>query len=497
MFQIIAYFYAVNYAVNMKQPKIRYYLEPNRKSESTKRFEKELIMAEVSYAYNTTDGSGNARIKPFRLSLQGTIYPKNFGSVESNYTFNEIILKKFTNSDATIKHLMFRFEKALNELVSKYINENIIPTPLEFKTELKIKLNRIKKVIQKEQSILEYLSEKIDHFKTDSSMNKTNSKRPSTIKKFITVKHLIENYQIATGKKIRFGELSTELYWDIWNISDDILKDNIEIMNENQPKKQKKQSHGYLRSSLSKYQNVFIDILKQAQIEGKVIMLNCLDKSLIIKSSEAKKNFYLKESEIQLVLDAILNSDENLQLTKEYLIIACLTGMRYESMKDTSGAQIEECIEEGYNFKYIKSLQNKTSTEVLIPLFRPVMDIIFEKKRFPKFKSNVTTNKLLKKLFTSLNLKRLVEIKLETYRSGDIHSFHPMNEVISTHDCRGTFYSNLYRLNVSNVVIDKITHPDKTPKNKMAKLYNKTEKIVDAQKFVDAVQSLKSEIYIL
>lgn len=65
-------------------------------------------------------------------------------------------------------------------------------------------------------------------------------------------------------------------------------------------------------------------------------------------------------------------------------------------------------------------------------------------------------------------------VRKVTYRSGIIESKEPMNALISSHDCKGTFYSNLYALNIPEMIIDNITHPDRKPKNAMAKIYNKT-----------------------
>ena len=82
-----------------------------------------------------------------------------------------------------------------------------------------------------------------------------------------------------------------------------------------------------------------------------------------------------------------------------------------------------------------------------------------------------------------------------TYRSGKISTKEPMSNLISTHDCKGTFYSNLYALNVPEVVIDNITHPDKKPKNAMGKTYNKTDMLIKTKLFVDEIMKIESDVY--
>jgi hypothetical protein len=70
-----------------------------------------------------------------------------------------------------------------------------------------------------------------------------------------------------------------------------------------------------------------------------------------------------------------------------------------------------------------------------------------------------------------------------------------MSDLISSHDCKGTFYSNLYALNVPENAIDNITHPDRKPKNAMARVYNKTNMLTKTKLFVDEILKVKSDIY--
>jgi hypothetical protein len=50
-------------------------------------------------------------------------------------------------------------------------------------------------------------------------------------------------------------------------------------------------------------------------------------------------------------------------------------------------------------------------------------------------------------------------------------------------------------LGVSETVIDNITHPDRKPKNAMARVYNKTTMLEKAKMFVAEVKQVQSEIY--
>ncbi len=105
----------------MKEPKVRYYLEPKFK-DNNNRLANELVMAEISYAYWTLDGNGNARIKPIRYSLKTTILPSNFGLAENNYKLDKEIFIKYSKSNATVKNKMAQLESVLAIIPDRLIN---------------------------------------------------------------------------------------------------------------------------------------------------------------------------------------------------------------------------------------------------------------------------------------------------------------------------------------------------------------------------------------
>lgn len=451
-------------------------------------------MAEINYGYQIiTNGVG--RYKPFRFSLEQTILPSKFGLKEKNYRLDENVFKKSQVNNATIKTAMLRLENAINELNNQYLIEGIIPTPDVFKNELKIKLGRTNRIMVEEITILDYLYQKIASDTADIDTAKKNRKRENTIKTYKTVSHLIENYQIATGEILHFKPFDEKQYLKFWNILDAIFKGEIIVTNPNQPKKQRNQSYGYLVNSVVKYQTSLMCALKEAKKDGFITELNVFDEDLILEKKEAQKNFYVEEELLKLIIKSDVEFDATLQHAKDYFIIGSLTGMRFESMFDTKNTTIEICKEEKYDFKYIVSIQNKTSTEVIIPLLEPVKIILDKYGKFPDFKSNSTINEDLKKLFKYLKLNRLEDVTKYTLSCGEIKSKEPLCNLISTHDCKKTFYSNLYAMGVNTSVIDNITHPDKPTENKMAPIYNKTQMLTKAKLFVDEVKKNRSEIY--
>ena len=480
----------------MKTPKIRYYLENPKSKKNSERTKKELIMAEISYGFVGLDSKGRLRPKPFRYSLQSTIFPEQFGLITESFKLNLKVFTKATRNNATIRTKMSRLQTAIDRLENKYELEGRIPQPDEFKADLLIESGRNKKVVVSDKTILDYFQARIDKRIADSGLGKRDSINSNTIKTYKTVMRLIENYQIVTDAVLTLKNFNKDKYWEFWEVQDEILKDNIKVDNPNQPRKQRKQSYGYLVSTLRKYQVTLVKVLKYAYDDGLEMVLNVHDKNLILKKADASKDIYVMESELQKILDADLLYDKDLQMAKDYIIIGSLTGMRYESMFDTKNTKVEYYSEGNYKFEYIHSKQNKTKTEVYMPLLKLVKDVLHKyNNEFPVVQSNATINSKLKKLFKHLRIDRLEDEILRTFRSGEIRLEKPLHELITTHDCKKTFYTCLYNNKVNPIAIDNMTHPDATLKNRMAKIYNKSNMLDKAKMFVDEINKIDSKIY--
>lgn len=477
----------------MKNIKIRYYLEPKAKNVDD-RTKLELIMAEISYGYAVINSQGKKRHTPARYSLQENIIPSKFGKKEENFKFNEEVFKKANRNNSTIKTKILQFEGVLNEIANEYILRIEEPTPKELTDKLAAKL-RTETVVEPKLSILEYLYGKIDKEKENSGKSMKKSKKGNTIKTYETLSHLIENYQIATNEILSFEEFNEAKYWNLWNILDDILRDKIKVVNPNQIRRQRKQDYGYLVVSIRKHQKTLLSTLKDATKGGFKVPLDVHDTNLILEDFDAVKDFYVETDLIKKIINSDVSLDAKLQTAKDYFVIASLTGMRFESMEEAQNAKIQTCKESKYKFDYIHSIHNKTSTQVYIPFLKPVQDIILRIGKFPSIPSNGEINTGLKLLFKHLKINRLESVTKVTYRSGTISTKEPMSTLISSHDCKGTFYSNLYGLNVPEFVIDNITHPDRKPKNAMAKIYNKTNMLTKAKLFVDEIMKIDSDVY--
>ena len=468
-----------------------------KSSDINQRIRHELIMAEINYGYSVIKRNGKRRNVPFRITLEATIQPKNFGLSKENYKFNKEVFKRFSKSNTTIKTKMHLMETAINKLTNNYLVSGEIPTPKDFKDALKIELGQIKVVNEVKQTILDFVYSKIKADEENLQIGQKKGIRVGTIKSYRTLSHHIENYQIATGDVLTFENFDDVRYWNFWRVLNNIFKDEIQVENPNQTRKQRKNKDGYTSSALQKHQKNFLKVLKIAK-KNYSIALDLDDESLLLEDSGSLKGFYVSEDELQMIIETDVSFDVKMQRAKEYSIISGLTGLRFESMEDLINKVVETCSDDGYDFKYVHSKHFKTSTEVCIPLLKPVTDVLNNHGgKFPRFPNNSIINEDLKSLFAYLKINDLITLTRVTFNDGTIIEKVPKSEAISTHDFKSSFYSNLYKRKLKASIIDNITHPDRAPKNPMAKIYNKTDMLDKAKMFVDEIDKINSEVYMM
>lgn len=94
-----------------------------------------------------------------------------------------------------------------------------------------------------------------------------------------------------------------------------------------------------------------------------------------------------------------------------------------------------------------------------------------------------------------MGIDSLATETIATYSQGIVTKEKPKYELVSAHDGRRSFITNLELLNANREIVDQMTHPDKTPKNPMRKIYDKRDLMSKAKRFVEEIQKLKSDIY--
>lgn len=482
----------------MKSVDIRYHLKTKSPMPpASQRTKKEPVYAEFSGGFFYIV-DGKKIYKKFKYSLQCKILPQHFGLFDDKGTvkFDIEIFKKFSKLNMLVKTKMNLLEAASNKCEVHFTTMQHTPTAEEFQRELLTRLGKKDREEAKTYTILPYLKKKIEYFKSIKGSGRKDELEDETIKVYGTLAGYIENYENVKNYKLTFENFNEAKYWDFWTVADEIVLGKIIPPERDGHRRQSIKPTGLMMSSVRKYQKTFMRVLKMANTKDKIkVTLDYSDANLILEDKPSAKDIFINDENLKTVTEYIA-SDYELQLAKDYIIIASLTGMRFQSMDEANIAEISVCNEMGYNFKYIHSIQEKTKTQCFIPLFEPVREIIERRGgKFPVVPNNATSNKLFKKLFAEAGITATATLVKHTYSQGIVTEQKQINEIVSSHDFRKTFYTILSQMGLPQHVIEYVTHPDKVSTT-MAGYYDKRTMMHKAQTFVDEFNKLSpSELY--
>lgn len=474
----------------MKQPKIRYFLEVSRDGHRDK---PELVLAEISYGYSVIK-NGKKRSKPFKISMESSVLPKHFGKELNRFKFDENVFSKHSRNYGFFTTHKIQLEGAVNKLAIHYQSKNILPTPKEFQHALKVEMGQLQTVEQECDLIVDHLENKIRHYHENSTSNKKDSKRTGTIKSYRSLLLHLQEYQLATNTTLTFENFTEEIYWQLWEILDNIYRGNIQINNPSRTKKRRTDSKGYAAKSVQKYQKNLLAFLRVMKDDVDLV-LDLDNENLVLGDTKSGKSIYMTNEELKLIYESNVSFDEDLQAAKEFALISGLTGLRYEGVVEAAKAPVEVYEKDNYKFHYIHIDLGKVNKEVCIPLLKPIMEIAQNHSgRLPSPPSNQDINLHLKGLYRHLNIKHHVDV-INTNYKGEVEKFLELKcDVISCHDARRGFITNLEQLGVRRSVVMDITHPSKV-ENAMHALYNKSSLLDKARNFVDEVNRLNSVVY--
>jgi len=488
----------------MKQPNLRFYLDgrPNAKNERQIFLDISIGYAEVDFTKPVKKFKSDRKIyKPIKISTLCRIKPENFGSFiqkgsRNVFVFDQKVFDKFSKGNKSIKTKLKLIENAVNEVTNQFYIKEANPTPKEFKDSLELKLRRKKKEVVKEKTVLEFLYEKIDNDREDIKLNKKGALSPNHIKTYVSLSRMFENYHIATDTQIKFSDFNTHsFYWNFFKVVDSIYRGEIEVDNPNQKRKQVKDPTGYGIKSINKYIKLLHRVLNLGKKNGYNVTLDLSDELLTLKNPPAEKDIYLDESEIKKVLETKVPEGE-LKNAQQYIIMASLMGLRVDDMERLHKLSPETFKSKKGDFVGVKVHVKKTKSDVIIPLFKPVRDILSDNDgQFPIFKERAL-NISLKKLYKLLDIDTPERRTKISFNQGKIVTKDiPKYKLISTHDCRRSFITNLSDSNVSDDKISYIAYPKKPNSKDMMALYNKSNLIDKAWNFLAEVKSIDSEIY--
>ena len=490
----------------MKQPVLRFYLDgrPNKKGERQ-------IFLDINIGYSEIDltrkiknfSSDRKKYKPIKISTLCRIKPENFGvhvqkGKRTVFVFDEGVFNRYSKSNRSIKIKLAKVENAVNDVTNQFYITEEEPTPEEFKKALKIRLGRDKKEIVKEETVLEFLYAKIETDREARKMNKKDALSENHIKTYVSLSRMFENYQIATNTQVLFSDFNDiNFYWSFFKVVDAIYRGEIEVNNPNQTKNQRRDPTGYGIKTINKYIKLLHRVFVLGKAKGYEITLDLSDSSLSLENPPAEKEIYLNETEIQKAVNNSISGNEELENARQYLIIASLMGLRIEDMESLHTLKPEVFSGKKRSFLGVRVYINKTKSEAIVPILKPVKKILEQNNNcFPVFKERAT-NVGLKKVCELLEINSLETRTKISFNQGKIvNEGIPKHDLISTHDCRRSFITNLLASNVQGERVKYITHPKSVDTKDMMALYNKADLIDKAESFLLELEDSKSDLYV-
>lgn len=462
----------------LKDVKIRYTLR-SKKRPLANRNGKEKVYAEVSSAFKRKIGSLTIYDK-FQFSLEVSIQPQYFGILQTkrgitNYVYNEAVINSNLRFTRYLKDRIATFDSQVNSAMIHFKLLKRQPSKEEFKYYLMTISGRSTQTDVATYYVLDFLTEYVQNLRVLLGSGKPSEVKENTIQSFENLRPIVERYENHVGERLTFDTLDEKKYNDVWHVTNEITKGNI----ISELYKRKPNPKGYSQNTLKVYQTKVVQLVKEAKKKGYETLLDTTSNELIAvpKTRSKKTDTVLSEVEISKVM-GYQATTKNLQLAKDYIIIASLTGMRLQSMIASSGKGLERFDDGETQFDYIPTILEKTETECFIPAFGAVREIVSRNaKKIPDFKSLALTN-------LNLNIRKLLKsLEIENH------------ELFSSHNFRSTFATNLELLRVPQTVVSKLTHPTKRDKTNSLYIYIKADMLNYAKIFYDATHFLPSKIY--
>jgi len=478
----------------MKEAKTRFYLDSRKNKNGKQR-----IIVDISIRNTKLNARNIKRYSPITISSGCVIEQIHFGDGGTRY--NKNILKKNAVHNARLKRIkkvLENIEQTVEDISYDFYQDNKTPTREEFKKSLYIKLEREKK--QNELSVLEYLNTVIEQDRKAIEENKESPRGLETIKSYVSLSTMFENYQIATNTTIMFKEFTNEFYWSFFGVCDKIYRDVIKVDNPPLKKKLRKDPDGYGARSINKTGKTLRSLLRMAIVDGYSVPLVFNDKrqplSLKIKKKPTKP-ILLSEKELMTIINTNVSSDPVLLNTQQYIVIASLTGLRIGDMSKLHKLTVKQFENQIKAYIGVDTEIKKVSSEAIPPLLKHVRDIINTNDgKFPLFEERAV-NIGMKRLGQLLKIDEIVDTSKLSFKDKEYKIIKSKKyEKLTTHVCRHSFVSNLALHGVDEKIIMALTHPKKTDsENNMFNVYFKADNTYKSSRLLKAIEGIESEVY--
>jgi site-specific recombinase XerD len=175
------------------------------------------------------------------------------------------------------------------------------------------------------------------------------------------------------------------------------------------------------------------------------------------KLTEDTEAIALDEDELGLLMGLELENNKRLERVRDLMIVGCWTGLRFS---DFTTIKKENFVRDGQRLNIEKDTK-KTGVKVTLPVHQMVEQVMnrYEGKTLnslPKPLSNQKMNLYLKELGKLAGLNEQVMVRIT--KGGESRTrFVSKYELITTHVCRRSFATNLYRSGIPTLDIMQMT----------------------------------------
>ncbi len=285
---------------------------------------------------------------------------------------------------------------------------------------------------------------------------------PNTIKKYYTIRKLLEGYQEDRGQKLTFNKINTKFHSDFTQYCIDI----------------KGHANNTYRRNLGNFKTFMLWSLKN----GYTYLDNFKQFSQI--AEDRSKKIALKKEDLQRLMEFHFE-DKKLERVRDVFVFACSTGMRFGELKLIG----KQNISDGNIILKEEKSDNKETRE--IPL-NSLAEGILKKYRYKlPLITNQKHNEYIKDVFKDAGFIQDTE---KTTLKGNIQERQiiPFYDRISTHTARRTFITMMKRERISDKLIASITgHTDLKTLNSYYQVDNEAKKEAVADVFGNIMQPLR------
>ncbi len=293
---------------------------------------------------------------------------------------------------------------------------------------------------KKQNNEFRYLTDFVDDFcKIAPSLINRSTKRKYTaskIKNYIKANNRLQDFEKYRKSKLRFTDFSMKVY-------DEFVNYCVEV---------KKYSINYT-GNLIKEIKVF---LKKAE-EFNYIVNQDYKNSNFTVLKEKSVAVALNEDEIQTILDYDFSNNKRLENCRDLAIIGFWTGLRVSDFLNLPEINIDD--------KFItvqpKKTKHSSGIKVVIPLHHHIKEVI-SKRGMPRMITDVKFNKYIKEICEIVGIDNVVKGSLNVFDE-EINDYrkkvgyYPKYKLVSSHTCRRSFATNLYKMNFPTLSIMNIT----------------------------------------